>query len=287
MIKLTRTVRFCLNPEITTCYVRTSNTLSCTGSNTYASSPNYTPFAQYNELDVTCYGNIDIISGYFINIKEIDNAVRIYAIPKLQENLIDLKPPIIPQYLIPDIFHLINSKLNNTVISITWKLTPYHHITFENKNTTMPKCIVNQQFEFAASHRLHCPSLSDTQNQKLFGKCNRPNGHGHNYRIEVAISTHTTNTNNNNNNPSKQIPEQQTPVNLNLLEDLVNQTIIEKFDHTYLNVDCEEFKDLNPTVENIAMICHKLLKPELEKANMPLHHVTVWETDKTSCTYTE
>lgn len=132
----------------------------------------------------------------------------------------------------------------------------------------MAQCVIRQQFEFAASHRLDCESLSPQENRRLFGKCNNEAGHGHNYRVEVAVAI-----------------DPGSPFSLADLEAVVSRVLIERFDHKYLNVDCAEFADLNPSVENIARVSHDLLEPELAAAAMKLRAVTVWETDKTSCTY--
>jgi 6-pyruvoyltetrahydropterin/6-carboxytetrahydropterin synthase len=69
------------------------------------------------------------------------------------------------------------------------------------------------------------------------------------------------------------------------MEAIVMRTVIDRFDHRHLNVDCPEFAKLNPSVENIAMVCHRLLAPELAAAGVQIDHVTVWETEKTSATY--
>jgi 6-pyruvoyltetrahydropterin/6-carboxytetrahydropterin synthase len=61
--------------------------------------------------------------------------------------------------------------------------------------------------------------------------------------------------------------------------------VLDRFDHRHLNVDCVEFAELNPSVENIAQVCHDLLSDEITAAGAALDHVTVWETAKTSATY--
>jgi 6-pyruvoyltetrahydropterin/6-carboxytetrahydropterin synthase len=69
------------------------------------------------------------------------------------------------------------------------------------------------------------------------------------------------------------------------LERIVRTEVLDRFDHAHLNLDTEIFSDLIPSVEHIARICHELLEPEIRSARAELAHVTVWETEKTSCTY--
>ncbi|MSR28325.1 MAG: 6-carboxytetrahydropterin synthase [Phycisphaerales bacterium] len=126
---------------------------------------------------------------------------------------------------------------------------------------------ISSCFEFAAAHRLNDPSLTPQENLALFGKCNRPNGHGHNYRLEVAIR-----------------PPSGSAFGMADLERIVSGTILDRFDHRNLNVDCEEFRTLNPTVEHIAAVCFDLLKPRFAASQVDLVRVTAWETSKTSAT---
>lgn len=114
------------------------------------------------------------------------------------------------------------------------------------------KIAVYRKEHFNAAHRLHNPQLSDAENAAVFGKCNYPNYHGHNYELIVKITGEV---------------EEKTGyvIDLKLLGDLVKKEVIEKFDHKNLNLDTAEFKDLNPTAENIAMVIYNLLVPKLDK----------------------
>jgi len=144
------------------------------------------------------------------------------------------------------------------------------------KGDNMSKCIVRQQFSFAASHRLHVTELSDEENRLVFGKCNNPSGHGHNYKLETAVEIDAQPLENNN------LPR---PFDATELEALVRETVIERFDHKNLNADCAEFAALNPSVENIARVCYELLEPAVGNEGVALREVRLWETEKTSCTY--
>src|SRR6266513_2904454 len=104
---------------------------------------------------------------------------------------------------------------------------------------------------FNAAHRLFNPGWDDATNEKVFGKCALPHYHGHNYEMEVKLVG---------------VPDEKTGyvMDLKLLSDLINREVLEKFDHKNLNLDVKEFKDLNPTAENIVVVIYNLLRPHIE-----------------------
>lgn len=117
---------------------------------------------------------------------------------------------------------------------------------------------------FNAAHRLFRSDWSDEKNNAVFGKCNNPNFHGHNYTLEVWVEGSID-------------PETGYLVDLKLLKETIKEEILERFDHRNLNLDCTEFKDLNPTVENIALVCYNILRTKLEpKYGLSLK---LWETE--------
>jgi 6-pyruvoyltetrahydropterin/6-carboxytetrahydropterin synthase len=136
-----------------------------------------------------------------------------------------------------------------------------------------PMIRLSQKFEFSAAHRLHNPKLSNEDNEKIFGKCNNINGHGHNYELQVTLVGQP-----NRNGLLMNVPR---------FEEIVARTVIDRFDHKNLNVELPEFRELIPTVENIAMTIFRLLKPKLQSPESKLASVTVWETPKTWCEYQE
>ena len=105
---------------------------------------------------------------------------------------------------------------------------------------------------FNAAHRLHNPEWSEEMNQAVFGKCNNPNYHGHNYNLEVGVLGEVD-------------PKTGYVYDLKLLSDLIEEKILNRFDHKNLNLDVEEFKDLNPTAENIVVVIHNLLRSEIDE----------------------
>jgi len=109
---------------------------------------------------------------------------------------------------------------------------------------------VYRKEHFNAAHRLHNPALPQGENQRLFGKCNLPNYHGHNYELIVKVTGEI---------------DQRTGyvVDTKILSDIVNEHVISKFDHRNLNLDVPEFKTLNPTAENIAIVIFNIIRPLL------------------------
>src|SRR5207244_4052673 len=87
---------------------------------------------------------------------------------------------------------------------------------------------LTRTYEFAASHRLHVPTLTDEQNVELFGKCNNPAGHGHNYVLEVTVQ-------------GEPDPRTGMMADLETLDRIVEELVVDRYDHKHLNVDIPEF----------------------------------------------
>ncbi|MEO6301804.1 MAG: 6-carboxytetrahydropterin synthase [Bacteroidia bacterium] len=114
------------------------------------------------------------------------------------------------------------------------------------------KIAVYRKEHFNSAHRLHNPSLTDAENAAIFGKCNYANYHGHNYEVIVKVIGEVD-------------PKTGYVIDLKFLSCLIKELIIEKFDHKNLNLDTVEFKELNPTAENIAIVIYNILRPKIEK----------------------
>ena len=123
---------------------------------------------------------------------------------------------------------------------------------------------------FNAAHRLHNPAWDVATNDVVFGKCNNPNYHGHNYDLFVQVvgEVHL---------------ETGYVMDTKKLSDLIKEKVIEKFDHKNLNEDCVEFKNLNPTAENIVIAIYNLLRPFIEeKLDLKLR---LYETERNFVEY--
>ena len=116
----------------------------------------------------------------------------------------------------------------------------------------MNKVAVYRKEHFNAAHRLFNPQWDDSQNKNIFGKCSNPNFHGHNYELIVKLVGEVD-------------PITGFVMDMKKLSDLVQEVVVERFDHKNLNEDCAEFKNLNPTAENIVRVIYDLLKPELSE----------------------
>jgi 6-pyruvoyltetrahydropterin/6-carboxytetrahydropterin synthase len=100
---------------------------------------------------------------------------------------------------------------------------------------------------FNAAHRLYNPNWSDEKNEQVFGKCNNPNYHGHNYDLIVKVTGEVD-------------PETGYVMDMKELKDVIKAEVIDRFDHKNLNLDTEEFKNLNPTAEHISHVIWNLLR---------------------------
>ncbi len=123
---------------------------------------------------------------------------------------------------------------------------------------------------FNSAHRLYRKDWTDNKNKAVFGKCSNENFHGHNYTLEVWISGNVN-------------QETGYLIDLKIVKDLIKEEISDRFDHKNLNLDCAEFKDLNPTAENIAIVCWNLLRSKLASEYGLV--VKLWETENNSVEY--
>ncbi|MEQ8583190.1 MAG: 6-carboxytetrahydropterin synthase [Marinoscillum sp.] len=104
---------------------------------------------------------------------------------------------------------------------------------------------------FNAAHRLYNPDWTDERNQEVFGKCNNPNWHGHNYELVVKLI-------------GEPDPATGYVFDMKELSDLIKIHVLKKFDHKNLNLDTEEFKSINPTAENIAVVIYNILRDKID-----------------------
>ena len=111
---------------------------------------------------------------------------------------------------------------------------------------------VIRRARFNAAHRLYNPEWSDEKNNEVYGKCNNPNFHGHNYTLFVHVTGEID-------------PDTGYVIDMKELKGLIKNEVVERFDHRNLNLDTEEFKELIPTAENIAVVIYNLLRPKLDK----------------------
>ncbi|MFO1518344.1 MAG: 6-pyruvoyl tetrahydrobiopterin synthase family protein [bacterium] len=134
----------------------------------------------------------------------------------------------------------------------------------------MPIAYLTRRAQFSASHRLHSRHLSDEENLKVFDKCNNPNGHGHNYVLEVTVKGEID-------------PQTGMVMNLKDLKSTLDETVMKNMDHKHLNLDVAEFKHVNPTAENIALVIWNQISKHLPPGS--LHEIKLHETENNVVVY--
>ena len=132
------------------------------------------------------------------------------------------------------------------------------------------KVTVSRKAHFNAAHRLHNPAWSAEKNNEVFGKCNNPHYHGHNYDLIVKVTGEVN-------------PETGYVMDMKELKDVIKAEVIDRFDHKNLNLDTEEFKNLNPTAEHISYVIWNLLRKKIDE-NFALK-VILYETERNYVEY--
>ena len=137
------------------------------------------------------------------------------------------------------------------------------------------KVYVSRKIEFNAAHRLFNPHWSDNENVEIYGKCSNKYGHGHNYLVDITISG---------------IVDRDTGFLFDLkeLNAILEEEIINRFDHKHLNHDVAELQDCVPTTEVLAVMIWDILEQRLRNINkreLALHEVKIYETGKNAVRY--
>jgi 6-pyruvoyltetrahydropterin/6-carboxytetrahydropterin synthase len=123
---------------------------------------------------------------------------------------------------------------------------------------------------FSAAHRLALNELSQAENDEIYGKCARPHGHGHNYHLEVSVVGEID-------------PRNGMLVDLGELQKVIDDYVVEPFDHTFLNKDISYFAEVVPTAENIAVHIAQLLQAPIAELGVELDKVKLIESPNNSC----
>lgn len=123
---------------------------------------------------------------------------------------------------------------------------------------------------FNAAHRLHNPEWTLEENARIFGKCNNANYHGHNYDLIVRLIGEVD-------------PKTGYVFDLKILSDLIKENVLDRFDHKNLNLDTDEFRELNPSAENIVIVIYEILREKIS-ADYDLK-ITLYETERNYVEY--
>lgn len=124
--------------------------------------------------------------------------------------------------------------------------------------------------QFNAAHRLNNPLWDEETNKRIFGKCNNPNFHGHNYQLIVKVTGEID-------------PDTGYVIDMKILSDIINEEVKERYDHRNLNLDLPEFKDLNPTAENMAVVIWNRIRERISERY--LLSVQLYETERNFVEY--
>ncbi len=133
------------------------------------------------------------------------------------------------------------------------------------------KVTVSRKAHFNAAHRLYRKDWSFEKNDAVFGKCNNPNFHGHNYELIVSVTGDID-------------EETGYVIDMKVLKDIIKTKVEDAFDHKNLNLEVPEFKTLNPTAENIAVVIFNKIKPSLGNPKLGLE-ITLYETPRNFVSY--
>ena len=263
MHKLTRQVRFSINP-----FLPEDNE----GFNSFVSKPAGEGLSIFFELSIELTGEVEPTTGFVVNVVDIDKNVREHVVPifaeRIKQNFNQAKHAGFSEIaeLLGSACDRLADKFGTAWLSkLSLNLNPFRKIAVDSKDLDM--VYFCEKFEFAATHKLWNSDFSEEQNFEVFGKCANPTGHGHNYIVEVTIK----------------MPARENDFRIGDFERIVDNELIKLVDHRNLNADIEQFSKTNPTVENIAAFAWNKLAGKFHEAT--LHRVTVWETDRTYCSY--
>ncbi len=263
MHKTARHVRFSINPFLPS---------DSDGFNSFASKPAGEGLSLFFELLVEVAGNIEPATGFVVNVTDIDKTVRQFVVPLFARRIREdfRRDRHIGFFQIAELlktaWNQLDDKFGPAKLSkLSLKLNPFRKIEIDSEDSKM--FYFSERFEFAATHKLWNEQFSNERNFEVFGNCANPTGHGHNYAVEVIIKK----------------PIGGDSFCVGDFEKIVDDKLIKLVDHKNLNTDVAEFKKTNPTVENIAAFAWDRLAGKFSQAQ--LHCITVWETDKTYCSY--
>lgn len=216
-------------------------------------------------LWVTTSGPIDPAHGMVVNIKEIDDAVKQRVVSQFDQKSINDEVDSM-RGVAPSVENLLRRFAQDlqglpggvSLDSLKLEETPLFYGEWQAEGMIT----LTRTYEFAASHRLHVPSMTQELNTELFGKCNNARGHGHNYILEVTVSG---------------TPDPTTGMmcDLGALDTVVEREVVDRYDHKNLSEDIPEFSGLNATSEVVVAEIFKRLDGRLPAR---LERVRLYET---------
>ena len=233
--------------------------------------------------EITVRGEIDPRHGMVVNISELKPLLRDQVVAPFDGEYLTAEHPLLGGRIpacevlaaiawgrLEPAFRPLPGVLEQVRIAESRRLWADCRQLGEDQSGERLMLTLTRGYEFAAAHRLHSEQLSDDENRELFDKCNNPHGHGHNYVLEVTVG-------------GEPDPRTGLIIDLGELDRIVNERVVDRYDHRHLNYDIEEFRSLNPTSENLVKVIWDRLDPELPAG--VLRAVTVRETERNIFTY--
>ncbi|MCI2256964.1 6-carboxytetrahydropterin synthase [Domibacillus sp. PGB-M46] len=217
-------------------------------------------------LEVTVKGDIDSKSGIVVNITDIDRIVKSVVLQEFNGKFLNEEHPFFKEHVPTTenvVLYMWNALEGKFTDCKLHKITLHENPFLFSQKGEQSMIRFTRKYHFSAAHRLHSDQLTDEENKEIFGKCNNPHGHGHNYILEVTVGGEID-------------PVTGMVLNMTEVDRVVEELIIEKFDHKHLNLDTEEFSGLNPTAEVMTVVFWELLQPSLPS----LSKIGLWETAK-------
>lgn len=223
-------------------------------------------------VEAVVAGEIDDKTGMVVNIVDVDRVLKTFVTGPLADKHLSYEvphfadtPPTLENIarFVADQFasHFHDPAADLARVTVWESPTLWATLDLESNMLTLTRT-----FDFAAAHRLHAPGLSDEENQRIFGKCDNPNGHGHNYGVEVTVT-------------GEPDPVTGMLVDLAALDAVLDREVMARFDHKHLNYDTPDFRDVNPTSENLTRAIWNHLDGKIP-APARLYRVVVKETDR-------
>lgn len=216
-------------------------------------------------------GPVEAEHGMVVNIKDIDAILKQRVLAPLNlKSLNDEVPDFASQTpTTENLLRWIGERLQDlpeparlTHLRLDEYELLYGELIMTTANLSEARVQITRIYEFAASHRLHVAALPEDENRSLFGKCTNPNGHGHNYILEVTVSGTVD-------------PETGMIAPLDVLDRVVHEEVVDRYDHQNLNLDVPELAGLNPTSEVVAAVIFDRLN---DKVPATLERIRLFET---------
>jgi 6-pyruvoyltetrahydropterin/6-carboxytetrahydropterin synthase len=222
------------------------------------------------ELYVSLVGELDEY-GMVLNLSDVKKVIKTEVTSQLDYSYLNDTWSEFEQIL-PTTEHIakvIWDRLAPHLPLVEIKLYEHSQLWVNYQGNNM-EATLSIQTHFSAAHRLALPELSLEENTEIYGKCARTHGHGHNYHLEVSVT-------------GEMDDRTGMIVDLGDLQKVIDEYVVEPFDHTFLNKDIPYFAQVVPTAENIAVHIAQLLQEPIAQLGVELDKIKLIESPNNSC----